>query len=432
MEQFVIEGGHRLNGTIEASGNKNAALKLIAACLLTDEPVTLHNVPDIADVRAMCNILEGLGASMEWQPGGSVRVHAKALTTHRADPKWTQQIRASIVLAGPMLARYGRLELAAPGGDVIGHRRLDTHILALEQLGARIEYTDRFLMSVNGGLRGADILLDEASVTATENALMAAVLAKGTTVIRNAASEPHVQDLCNFLNLLGAQIDGVGSNRLTIQGVERLHGGEFRIGADYMEVGSFIGAAAVTGGEIRIQNADPQHMDMIALVFRRIGVTWQIEGPDIVVPRSQSLSVVTDLGKRIPVIRPQPWPGFPTDLMSTTLLMATQSVGAIMFHEWMYDGRLFFTDKLTSMGARIVLCDPHRALVQGPTALRGGITITSPDIRAGMTLLLAALCANGTTVIRNIGQIDRGYERVEEKLRALGAKIERTTVENGV
>jgi UDP-N-acetylglucosamine 1-carboxyvinyltransferase len=432
MEQFVIEGGHKLNGRVEASGNKNAALKLIAACLLTDEPITLRNIPDIADVRAMCNIMQGLGAHVEWQPGGVVHIHARDVTTHRVDPRWAQQIRASIVLAGPMLARQGRLELAAPGGDVIGHRRLDTHILALEQLGAKIEYTDRFLMSVNGGLHGANILLDEASVTATENAIMGAVLAKGTTVIRNAASEPHVQDLCNFLVLLGAQIDGIGSNRLTIQGVERLHGGEFRIGADYMEVGSFIVAAAVTGGEIRIQNADPQHMDMIALMFRRLGVTWEVEGPDIVVPRSQSMTVVADLGKRIPIIRPQPWPGFPTDLMSPTLLMATQSAGAVMFHEWMYDGRLFFTDKLVSMGARIVLCDPHRALVQGPAVLRGGTTITSPDIRAGMTLLLAALCANGETVIRNIGQIDRGYERVDEKLRALGAHIVREPVADGV
>jgi UDP-N-acetylglucosamine 1-carboxyvinyltransferase len=427
MEQFVIEGGHKLNGEIEASGNKNAALKVIAACLLTDEPVTLHNIPDIADVRIMCDIVRGLGASVERQPDGALRVHARQVTTHRVDPHLAQQVRASIVLAGPMLARHGRLELAAPGGDVIGHRRLDTHFLALRRLGASVELTDRLDLRADR-LKGADILLDEASVTATENAIMAAVLAKGTTTIRNAASEPHVQDLCLMLNSLGAQIDGIGSNRLIIQGVQRLHGGEFHIGADYMEVGSFIGAAAVTGGEVRIRNADPQHMDMIALIFRRIGVTWQTEGADIVVPRSQALAIVPDLGKRIPVIRPQPWPGFPTDLMSTTLLVATQAAGAIMFHEWMYDGRLFFTDKLVSMGARIVLCDPHRALVQGPTALHGNVTITSPDIRAGMTLLLAALCAHGETVIRNIRQIDRGYERVEEKLRALGAKIERVPV----
>ncbi len=430
MEQFVIEGGHRLNGVIEASGNKNAALKLIAACLLTDEPVVLHNMPDIADVRAMCAILHSLGASVEWQSESVLRVHAKDITTHRVDPELAQQLRASIVLAGPMLARVGRLELPPPGGDVIGHRRLDTHLLALERLGASIEVNDRFIMTANG-LTGADILLDEASVTATENAVMAAVLAKGTTTIRNAASEPHVQDLCNMLTSLGGQIDGIGSNRLIIHGVERLHGGEFRIGADYLEVGSFIGAAVVTGGEIRIKNADPHHMDMIELVFRRIGVIWEVDGPDIVVPRSQPLTIVPDLGKRIPVIKAQPWPAFPSDMMSIALLVATQSAGAVIFHEWMYDGRLFFTDKLVSMGARIVLCDPHRALVQGPTALRGDLTITSPDIRAGMTLLLAALCARGVTVIRNIGQIDRGYQHVEEKLRSLGAHIERVPVPNG-
>jgi UDP-N-acetylglucosamine 1-carboxyvinyltransferase len=430
MEQFVIEGGHRLNGVIEASGNKNAALKLIAACLLTDEPVVLHNVPDIADVRAMCAILRSLGASVEWQSEGILRVHAREITSHQVDPELAQQLRASIVVAGPMLARAGRLELPAPGGDVIGHRRLDTHLLALERLGASIEANDRFIMTANG-LKGADILLDEASVTATENAVMAAAMAKGTTTIRNAASEPHVQDLCNMLTSLGGQIDGIGSNRLIIHGVERLHGGEFRIGADYLEVGSFIGAAAVTGGEIRIKNADPHYMDMIELVFRRIGVIWEVDGPDIVVPRSQPLTIVPDLGKRIPVIKAQPWPAFPSDMMSIALLVATQSAGAVIFHEWMYDGRLFFTDKLVSMGARIVLCDPHRALVQGPTALRGDLTITSPDIRAGMTLLLAALCARGVTVIRNIGQIDRGYQHVEEKLRSLGAHIERVPVPNG-
>jgi UDP-N-acetylglucosamine 1-carboxyvinyltransferase len=387
-------------------------------------------MPDIADVRAMCAILGSLGASVEWQPGDVLRVHARDITSHRVDPELAQQLRASIVLAGPMLARVGRLELPAPGGDVIGHRRLDTHLLALQRLGASIEMNDRFIMSASG-LKGADVLLDEASVTATENAVMAAVLARGTTTIRNAASEPHVQDLCNLLTSLGGQIDGIGSNRLIIHGVERLHGGEFRIGADYLEVGSFIGAAVVTGGEIRIKNADPHYMDMIELVFRRIGVIWEVDGPDIVVPRSQPLSIVPDLGKHIPVIKAQPWPAFPSDMMSIALLVATQSAGAVIFHEWMYDGRLFFTDKLVSMGARIVLCDPHRALVQGPTALRGDLTITSPDIRAGMTLLLAALCARGVTVIRNIGQIDRGYQHVEEKLRSLGAHIERTPVPNG-
>jgi UDP-N-acetylglucosamine 1-carboxyvinyltransferase len=441
MDQFVIEGGHRLNGTVEVSGNKNAALKLIAASLLTSEPVTLRNVPDIADVRVMCAILRQLGASVEWHKneganngngsGSVLHIHAKDIKTHRVDPQLAQQIRASIVLAGPMLARFGRLELTAPGGDVIGHRRLDTHLLALERLGSAIKY-DKGSFDMNAdGLQGADILLDEASVTATENATMAAVLAKGTTIIRNAASEPHVQDLCNMLTQMGAQIDGIGTNRLIIQGADRLHGVDFRMGADFMEVGSFIGAAAVTGGEIRIKNSDPQYLDMIAFVFRRLGVIWEVEGQDIIVPKSQPLTITPDLGKRIPVIRAQPWPAFPSDMLSIALLIATQSAGAALFHEWMYDGRLFFTDKLVSMGARIVLCDPHRALVQGPTALRGNLTITSPDIRAGMTLLLAALCAKGTTVIRNIGQIDRGYQRVEDKLRALGAHIERVPVPEG-
>ncbi len=427
MEQFVIEGGHQLDGVMEASGNKNAALKLIAACVLTDEPVVLHNIPDIADVRAMIDIVRGLGVSVEWQQGNSLRIHANEIKTHKVDPRLAQQIRASIVLAGPLLARVGAVDLAAPGGDVIGRRRLDTHVLVLQKLGASVDFSAGFRMNADG-LVGTNILLDEASVTATENAVMAAVLAKGTTTIRNAASEPHVQDLCNFLVNLGAQIDGIGSNRIIIQGVDRLHGGEFRIGADYLEVVSFIGAAVVTGGELRIKNADPQHLDMVSLVFRRLGVTWEVDGPDILVPRRQSLTIVPDLGNRIPVIKAQPWPAFPSDLMSIALLVATQCAGAVLFHEWMYDARFFFTDKLTSMGARIVLCDPHRALVQGPTALRGHGRITSPDIRAGMALLLAALCADGDTVIRNIRQIDRGYERVEDKLRQLGAHIERMPV----
>ena len=428
MEQFVIEGRHRLSGEVTASGNKNAALKLIAACLLTEEAVTLRNIPNIADVRVMCDLVRGLGASVDWLAEGVLRIHAKNITSYRADPQLTQKIRASIVLAGPMLARVGALELPAPGGDVIGRRRLDTHILALQHLGAQIAFKDGFIMKANG-LTGADILLDEASVTATENALMASSLAKGTTVIRNAASEPHVQDLCNFLVSLGAHIDGIGSNRLTVEGVSRLHGGDFRVGADFMEVGSFIGAAVVTGSAIRIKQADPQHLDMIRLVFARLGVTWVVEGQDLVIPDGQPLTIVPDLGNRIPVIKAQPWPAFPSDMMSIALLIATQSKGTALFHEWMYDARFFFTDKLVNMGARIVLCDPHRALVTGPTPLRGNVTITSPDIRAGMTLLLAALCAEGVTTISNIRQIDRGYEQVEGKLRALGAKIERVTVD---
>ena len=427
MEQFVIEGGYRLEGAIRVHGNKNSALKLIAACLLTDEPVTLTNVPDIADVRVMCEILRQLGASVEALPDHRLLIHALDIHTHQVDPNLASAIRASIVLAGPMLARVGRLDLPAPGGDVIGRRRLDTHVLALTALGARITFNGQFHMETDG-LIGTSILLDEASVLATENALMASVLAHGTTQISNAACEPHVQDLCHFLNSLGAQIEGIGSNNLTIHGVDRLHGGEFRIGADFMEVGSFVGAAVVTGSELRILDADPQILGQIELVFGRLGVVWQVEGNDLCVPRSQALSIVPDLGNRIPQVKAQPWPGFPSDLLSIALIVATQSAGAVMFHEWMYENRFFFTDKLISMGARIILCDPHRALVQGPTPLHGNLALTSPDIRAGMTLLLAALCASGTTTIRNIGQIDRGYERVDERLRALGARIRREPV----
>lgn len=425
MDRFVIQGGIPLNGTIIASGNKNAALKLLPACMLTDEPVTLHNVPDIADVRTMIDILRSLGVQAEMTEPGTWRIHAKEVSTHIVDRKLASQIRASIVLVGPLLARLGRLELPPPGGDVIGRRRVDTHILALTALGATFEINGSYTFSVEK-LRGADILLDEASVTATENVIMASVLAEGRTIIRNAACEPHVQDLCNFLNCLGAHIEGISSNVLTIEGVDRLHGGEFRIGADYLEVGSFIGAAAVTGGRVRIKNASPEHLPMIAQVYNRIGVHWEVEGEDIIVPEYQPLKVKQDLGDRIPEIKAQPWPAFPSDLMSIALVIATQAEGTVLFHEWMYDSRFYFVDKLVYMGAQVVLCDPHRCLILGPVRLRGDTErITSPDIRAGMSLLLAALCAEGTSVIRNITQIDRGYENVEAKLRSLGAKIER-------
>lgn len=430
MDRFIIQGGVPLNGTVTASGNKNAALKLLPACLLTEDPVTLHNVPDIADVRTMMVVLRGMGVAIsDIGEGGTVHVHAEELTTNIVPIDHAREIRASIVLAGPLLARLGHLELPPPGGDVIGRRRLDTHVLAMESLGATCEFDGRFIFSTDG-LTGADILLDEASVTATENTIMAAVLANGTTVIRNAASEPHVQDLCNFLNTLGAQIGGIGSNVLTIQGVDRLHGGEYRVGADYIEVGSFIGAAAVTHGRVRIQQAAPEHLYMIAQVFNRLGVHWEVEGPDVIVPEYQPLKVVPDLGDQIPEFKAQPWPAFPSDLLSIALVVATQAEGTVLFHEWMYENRFFFVDKLVYMGARAVLCDPHRCIIQGPSRLHGERErITSPDIRAGMSLLLAALCAEGTTVIRNVAQIDRGYEDVEGKLRALGAKIERVPEE---
>jgi UDP-N-acetylglucosamine 1-carboxyvinyltransferase len=426
-EQFVIEGNHRLQGEVTVSGNKNAATKMLPACLLTDEPVILHNMPDIADVRVTFELLRKLGVEVEALDNHRVRVHAQNITSTVLDRDLCQLTRASIVFAGPMLGRAGQLELPPPGGDVIGRRRVDTHVLALQKLGANIQFDRAFKIQADG-LHGADILLDEASVTATENAVMAAVLAKGTTTIRNAASEPHVQNLCHMLNSMGAQIGGTGTNCLTVQGVARLHGGEFRVEADYMEVISFVGAAVVTGSEIRIRQADPQYLDMAALVFRKLGVTWEVDGDDIFVPRGQPLVIERDLGNRIPEIKAQPWPAFPSDLMSIALTVATQSAGTVLFHEWMYDSRFFFTDKLSSMGARIFLCDPHRAVVHGPTVLRAVPTISSPDIRAGMALLLAALAARGTTTIRNIGQIDRGYERVEEKLRGLGAHIQREPV----
>ncbi len=429
MEQFIIQGGQRLSGEIRAGGNKNAAIKMIPACLLTDEPVILTNVPDIVDVRITLDIMRQIGAEVEWLDRHRVRIHAKTIQTTDIDPALAQKIRASIVFAGPLLARAGQIRLPLPGGDSIGERRLDTHVVALTDLGATAELVGSVLVMKTDGLRGANILLTEASVTATENALMAAVTASGTSVLYNVACEPHIQNLCLMLNQLGARIEGIGSNRLTIHGVERLGGGTARIGADYMEVGSFIGAAVMTGGELLIREADPEYMDMIALAFARLGVHWETRGNDIFIPPTQKLSITPDLGNRIPIIKAQPWPAFPPDLMSIALVIATQSAGSILFHDWMYESRFFFTDKLIRMGARITLCDPHRVLVQGPTTLTGQPNITSPDIRAGMAMLLAALAAKGETRISNIRQIDRGYEAVDERLRQLGARIERVNVD---
>lgn len=428
MQEFLIEGGVKLSGEVTPSGNKNAALKMLPACLLTDEPVILRNMPNIGDVRVIIEIMQKMGVEIHWQDATTLYVNAREITSTSVDAALAQRVRASMVLAGPTLARCGQITLPTPGGDVIGQRRLDTHVFALRKLGAEIEFDSSFRMHTKG-LKGADILLDEASVTATENALMAAVLAKGTTIIRNAASEPHVQNLCQMLNSFGAQIDGVSSNRLVITGVDRLHGGEARIGADYLEVGSFIGAAVMTEGEVLIKEANPDYLDMIALTFERLGITWQVNGNDIFVPPGQSFKITPDLGGRIPVIKAQPWPAFPSDLLSIALVVATQCSGAVIFHEWMYESRFFFTDKLISMGARITLCDPHRVLVQGPSRLKGSPFISSPDIRAGMSLVLAALAAKGETRISNIQQIDRGYENVDVKLRALGAKIQRITAD---
>jgi len=429
MQQFVIEGGHPLNGEVTPGGNKNAILKMLPACLLTEDPVVLHNVPGIGDVQVTLELLRALGVKTEWIGEKSLRIHAAKVNTSTLDWTLAQRIRTSFVFAGPMLARMERVELPSPGGDKIGERRLDTHVNALRKLGAAIEFDrGRFVMT-SSGLKGTRILLNEASVTATENTVMAAVTARGATVIDNAAGEPHVQNLCTMLNKMGARIDGIGSNRLTIEGVDKLYGCEMRVGADYMEVGSWIGAAVMTGGALRIKQADPQYLDMIALVFARLGVEWTIDGEDVVVPAHQNLVIEPDLGNRIPIIKAQPWPAFPADLMSIALVVATQSAGAVMFHDWMFESRLFFTDKLVRMGARITLCDPHRVLVQGPTALKGAQNISSPDIRAGMALVLAALAAKGETVISNVGQIDRGYERVEHKLLNLGAKIQRINMD---
>ncbi len=423
MEKFIIEGRHPLNGEVTPSGNKNAALPLLAACLLTDQPVTLRNVPEIGDVVAMRALLESLGVSVSILGEHTWQIHAREVHPADLDPDITRKIRASILLAGPMTARAGELTLPPPGGDVIGRRRVDTHLLALKKLGAEVSYDRNFHFKA-ASLTGADILLDEASVTATENAIMACVLARGESVIRNAASEPHIQELCHFLNRLGAKIENIGSNTLHIQGVNSLRGGDFTIGSDYLEVVSFIGAAAVTHGSITIRNAGHQYLDMIRLVFSRLGVVWEVRGEDIFVPAEQPLEIEPDLGGAIPEISDMPWPAFPTDLMSIALVIATQSKGTVLFHDWMYPSRMFFTDKLVSMGAQIVLCDPHRCIVQGPTILFGE-KMESPDIRAGMALVLAALSAQGTSVIRNVGQIDRGYEKVDQKLAGLGAKIER-------
>lgn len=426
MSKFVIEGGQPLQGTITASGNKNAAIKLLPACLLTDEPVTLHNIPDIADVQVALDILADLGADVARLGANSWRIHAANVRKTEISRTLASQSRASFVFSGPMLARLGTVSLPLPGGDVIGGRPLDTHMQGLQALGVTLDLRSGGVFVLNAdGLHGAGYLLQEqASVTATENTLMAAVLAKGETVIDNAASEPHVQDLCRFLVGLGARIEGIGTNQLRVQGVERLHGGEYTIGPDFMEVGSFIGAAAVTGGEVRIRHAGPGNLRMVRLVFARLGVEWEEDEEDIVVRAGQRMTVESALGGRVPEIKPMPWPGFPPDLMSIAVVIATQSQGSVLLHDWMYESRFFFVDKLVFMGARIVLCDPHRVLVQGRSHLYANPAgVTSPDIRAGMAMVLAALCAEGTTVIHNIQQIDRGYERIEDKLLALGARI---------
>ncbi|HEX2990451.1 MAG TPA: UDP-N-acetylglucosamine 1-carboxyvinyltransferase, partial [Anaerolineales bacterium] len=395
------------------------------ACLLTKEPVVLRNVPRIQDVQVMRDLVESLGAQVEELDPTTWRISARDLRPADLNPDLCRKIRASILVAGPLTARIGEFKIPPPGGDVIGRRRLDTHILALRALGVDVQY-DRGFTFRSDDVRGTDFLMDEASVTATENAIMAAVMARGDTVIRNAASEPHVQELCHFLNGLGSNIEEIGSNTLHIHGVTSLHGGEFTIGPDYLEVISFVGAAAVTRGNVRIKNAGVENLQMIRHVFDRLGVTWDTEGDDLIVPSDQRMEIMPDLDGAIPEIKTNVWPAFPTDLISIAITVATQAQGSVMFHDWMFSGRMYFTDKLVGMGARIILCDPFRCLVQGPNQLYSE-NLESPDIRAGMSLLLAALTAKGTSTVRNIRQIERGYENVDNKLRDLGANIKRVS-----
>jgi UDP-N-acetylglucosamine 1-carboxyvinyltransferase len=423
MEAFVIEGARPLNGVIRAAGNKNAALPIIAAALLTDEAVTLTNVPAITDVETMLELVADLGVDVEQVGGGEVRIHAADVAKRELDEELCTRIRASVLLAGPLLARCGEAIIPPPGGDVIGRRRLDTHIHAFSRLGAHV-HANRLYHMRTDGLVGANVFLDEASVTGTENALMAAVLARGDTIIGNAASEPHVQDLCRFLVSLGAEIEGIGSNVLRVRGVDRLHGGSWRICPDHIEVASFIGLAAVTEGDIVIEDVVPEHLSGIWPGFERLGVTWEVGDSWVRVPDGQELAVKDDLGSQIPKIEDGPWPAFPADLTSIALAVATQARGTVLIFEKMFENRLFFVDKIVTMGARIILCDPHRAVVSGPARLYGA-RMESPDIRAGMAMLIASLSAEGTSTIGNIGQIDRGYERIDERLRALGASIER-------
>ncbi|MBI1966812.1 MAG: UDP-N-acetylglucosamine 1-carboxyvinyltransferase [Gemmatimonadetes bacterium] len=427
---FCVTGGRALKGTIRPAGNKNAALPILAATLLADGPCRVDNVPHIRDVETLLALLAHLGATVQWTGPNTVEVDATAAEPRELDPALCARIRASILLAGPMLARFGRVSLPPPGGDVIGRRRIDTHFLSLEQLGAEITVGDAYQLEAKG-LRGADIFLDEPSVTATENALMAAVLANGTTVLRNAASEPHVQDLCRFLTAMGAEIDGVGTNAVTVRGGRRLAAKPYTVGPDHIEIGSFIGLAAVTNGSLTIAGTRPEELRATLLAFDRLGIRPRVEGATLHVDHDQERRIRPDLGGHVPKLEDGPWPAFPADLMSIAIVTATQCEGLLLVFEKLFESRLFFVDKLIGMGARIVLCDPHRAVIAGPSALRGG-AVESPDIRAGMAMLLAALAAEGESVINNIGQIERGYERIDERLRALGAQIERVEEAKGL
>ena len=422
MHEYRIEGGFPIKGKITAAGNKNAALPCIAATLLTDEKVTLRNIPEIEDALVMFKILEGLGASVKKIEKHVWEVTAQNVKETLVPPELSKKIRASILFAGPLIARFGKASMMPPGGDVIGRRRLDTHFLALTELGARVDIDGKFEFSANK-LVGDDIFLDETSVTATENALMAAVLAEGRTTITNAASEPHVQDLCKMLNAMGAKISGVGSNILTIDGVKKLHGCDFAVGPDYMEIGSFIGLAAATRGSVTIENINPPDMRPLRIAFGKLGIRWNINGNTLEVAAGQDMKVNPDLGGMIPKIDDSPWPGFPPDLTSIMTVVATQVEGNVLIFEKMFESRMFFVDKLIGMGARITLCDPHRAVVSGPCVLHGD-KLVSPDVRAGMAMVIAAMIAHGESSISNVYQIERGYENLIPRLKALGAHIE--------
>jgi len=424
MEKFVIEGGVPLSGTIVPAGNKNGALPIIAACLLTEDEVVLRNIPRIADVEAMTLILESLGARVEWLDDGEVSIDSSGVDRFDVDRALAERIRASFLLAGPLLARFGVAHMPPPGGDVIGRRRLDPHLDAFRALGATVEHSRDIKIEAPLGLSPCDFLMDEPSVMATENALMAAALTNGPTVIRNAACEPHVQDLARMLVAMGASIDGIGSNVMTVHGLRRLRGCMHTIAPDHIEIGSFIALAGVTGGELAVKNTIPEDLRMIRLVFERLGLHSELRGADVLVPGGQKLVIRNDSGDYMPKVESGPWPSFPADLTSIALALATQSEGSVIIHEKMFENRLFFTDKLQVMGAAITICDPHRAIVVGPRRLRGE-RVESPDIRAGMAMLMAALCADGVTQIGNVRQIDRGYERIDERLRALGARIQR-------
>jgi UDP-N-acetylglucosamine 1-carboxyvinyltransferase len=422
-ECFRVIGGTALKGTVRPAGNKNAALPIIAATLLADGPSELVNVPRIRDVEALLDLIADLGADVSWTGDHTLTIDPGAVEPKRLDPDLCSSIRASILLAGPLLARFGRVTLPPPGGDVIGRRRLDTHFVAFEQLGATVELGADYQLEAKE-LTGADIFLDEPSVTATENALMAASLAGGRTVLRNAASEPHVQDLARALAAMGAAIEGIGTNELTVEGGGELKGATLEIGPDHVEIGSFIGLAAVTDGEITIEGTRPDDLRAILLNFERLGVRPRLDGDTLIVDSHQERRIKPDLGGHIPKIEDGPWPAFPADLMSIAVVAATQCEGMVLLFEKMFESRLFFVDKLVGLGARLLLCDPHRVVISGPTRLTGGV-VESPDIRAGMAMLLAALAAEGESIIHNIGQIDRGYERIDERLRDLGADISR-------